>query len=411
MVENQWLIAAVWMGLAFLASIISIRLAISVALVEIIVGMLGGNFLHHYMLGPGQLPEWITFLAGFGSVLLTFLAGAEIEPDTMKRYWREALSIGFVGFLFPFLGAMAFAYYGAHWSPNASKIAGIAMSTTSVAVVYAVMVETGLNRAPIGKLILAACFVCDLGTVLALGVLFASYNIWMLLLLIVATGVLLATPRVARWVFGRFGNSVSEPDVKFLFLLLFFLGGLAAQANSEAVLTAYLLGLVVASVLAEHKETVRHMRSTVFTMLTPFYFLKAGMYVSLHALWLSLGVITLLFLVKMVTKIVGIYPLTYLFKIFDRRLANYTTAMMSTGLTFGTISALYGLNHHYIDQQQYTVLVTVVIGSAIIPTMIAQRFFKPDVNIPTEIDKLPTPLPGTNRGVTSIPASRPIESD
>jgi Kef-type K+ transport system membrane component KefB len=167
---NQWLIAAVWMGLALVAGVISIRLAISVALVEIVVGIIGGNFLHHYMV----VTDWINFLAGFGSVLLTFLAGAEIEPDTMKRYWKEALSIGFAGFLFPMVGAMAFAYYGAHWSLNAAKIAGIAMSTTSVAVVYAVMVETGLNKAPIGKLILAACFVCDLGTVLALGVLFAN---------------------------------------------------------------------------------------------------------------------------------------------------------------------------------------------------------------------------------------------
>lgn len=397
---NEWLIAAVWMGLALAASIISIRFAISVALVEIIVGIFGGNFLHPYMV----VTDWINFLAGFGSVLLTFLAGAEIEPDTIKRYWKEALSIGFVGFLVPLLGAMAFTYWGAHWNLNAAKIAGIAMSTTSVAVVYAVMVETGLNRVPVGKLILAACFVCDLGTVLALGVMFANYNVWLLLLIIVATGVLLATPRMTRWLFGRFGSSVSEPDVKFLYLLLFFLGGLAVRANSEAVLTAYLLGLVVASVLAEHKETVRHMRSTVFTMLTPFYFLKAGLYVSLRDVWLALGTIVILFLVKMITKVVGVYPLTYAFKIFDRRIANYTTAMMSTGLTFGTISALYGLNHHYINQTQYTVLVTVVIASAIIPTMIAQRFFRPDVEIPAEVE-VPELIaaPGVARGVTSVP--------
>ncbi len=51
--------------------------------------------------------------------------------------------------------------------------------------------------------------------------------------------------------------------------------------------------------------------------------------------------------------------------------------MMSTGLTFGTISSLYGLTNGIIDQEQYTILVTAVIGSAVIPTLIAQRWFQP----------------------------------
>jgi hypothetical protein len=50
---------------------------------------------------------------------------------------------------------------------------------------------------------------------------------------------------------------------------------------------------------------------------------------------------------------------------------------MSTGLTFGTISALFGLTNHIINQSQYTILVTAVIGSAVVPTLIAQRWFMP----------------------------------
>jgi Kef-type K+ transport system membrane component KefB len=373
---NQWLTAALWMGLALAASIVSIRLAISVALIEILFGVIGGNFL-----GLHTTP-WVDFLAGFGSVLLTFLAGAEIEPEGLRKHWRPVLTIGFISFLFPFLGAMAFAHYLLHWTANASKIAGIALSTTSVAVVYAVMVETGLNKQDIGRFILAACFVTDLGTVLALGVAFANYKAWLAIFAIVTTGVLVATPRFTRWFFTAFEGQVSEPSTKLIFLLLFFLGGLAAKANSEAVLTAYLLGLVVASVMGEHHDMVIHMRATVFTLLTPFYFLKAGSYVSLHALWLGLVLIALLFVAKVGSKIIGVYPLSRLFR-YEPRIAWYTTLMMSTGLTFGTISALFGLTHHYIDQTQYTVLVTVVILSAIIPTLIAQRYFSPHVEVVT----------------------------
>ncbi|MBI3949485.1 MAG: cation:proton antiporter [Acidobacteria bacterium] len=370
--ESIWLVAALWIGLALIASLISMRAAISVALVEIVMGVIGGKLLGMHSVA------WTDFLAGFGSILLTFMAGAEIEPGVLRKYLKESLSIGFISFLIPFLGAMAYAYYVAHWTRPAAQIAGIALSTTSVAVVYAVMVETGLNKTDLGKLILAACFVTDLGTVLALGVLFANYNIWLAIFAAVTTAVLIITPRFSRWFFQAFGGHVSEAEIKLMFFLLFGLGGLAAKANSEAVLPAYLLGLVVAALFAENKTMVRHLRTTVFAFLTPFYFLKAGMLVSLPAVWAGAALIVILLLVKMVTKFVGVWPLTRAFR-FTPRTSMYTTLLMSTGLTFGSISALFGYTRQILDRSQYTILVTVVIASAIVPTMIAQAFFRPKV--------------------------------
>ena len=197
--EQTWYVAMVWIGLALIASIISIRTAISVALVEIFVGVIGGNFL-----GLDPRVEWISFLAGFGAILLTFLAGAEIEPDILRKYAKESIAIGFFSFLLPFLGAMGYAYYVAGWTADASKICGLALSTTSVAVVYSVMVETGLNKTELGKIILAACFVTDLGTVLALGILFANYNVWLAVFAVITTVVLVFTPGFVRWFFGFF---------------------------------------------------------------------------------------------------------------------------------------------------------------------------------------------------------------
>lgn len=368
--DSIWFAAALWVGLALLASLISMRTAISVALVEILMGVIGGNFLGM------RSAAWSDFLAGFGSILLTFMAGAEIEPAVLRKYLKESLAIGFMAFLLPFLGVWAYAYYVAGWAMPAAQIAGIALSTTSVAVVYAVMVETGLNQAEIGKLLLAACFVNDLGTVLALGALFANYNLWLILFVAVLAVVLIATPRFARWFFDRFGGHVSEAEIKLMFFLLFGLGGLAARSNSEAVLPAYLLGLVVAKLFSENKDMVRHLRTTVFAFLTPFYFLKAGMLVSLGAVWAGIGLILILLLAKMATKFIGVWPLARAFN-FEPRLSMYTTLLMSTGLTFGSISALFGYTRHIIDRYQYTVLVTAVIASAMVPTMIAQAFFKP----------------------------------
>jgi Kef-type K+ transport system membrane component KefB len=370
-VDQTWYVAMVWIGLALAASVISIRTAISVALVEICVGVIGGNYL-----GLDPRTEWISFLAGFGAILLTFLAGAEIEPEVLRKYGKESVGIGIVSFFFPFLGAMAYAYYVAGWTSDAAKICGIALSTTSVAVVYAVMVETRLNKTDLGKIILAACFVTDLGTVVALGILFANYNLWLLGFAVITTVVLVITPKFLRWFFCTFKGHVSEPEIKLLFLLLFSLGWLAAHANSEAVLPAYLLGIVVAGLFQEHREMVRHLRTATFALLTPFYFLKAGTIVSIPAIVSGLGLILVLLFVKVGAKFVGVYPVTSALR-FSRRTSMYTTLLMSTGLTFGSISALFGYTRGFITQEQYTILVTVVIGSAVVPTLIAQWFYRP----------------------------------
>lgn len=368
---NIWLDAAFWVGLALVASMISVRLGISVAMVEIIVGVVAGNYLGL------QTTPWVDFLAGFGSILLTFLAGAEVDPAVLRSKFKESVSIGVVSFLLPFLACLAFAYYIAGWSLEASLIAGVALSTTSVAIVYAVMVESGLNKTELGKIILAACFITDLGTVLALGVLFAKFNSWLYIFLVATAAVIFIVSRIAGPLISTLGGRLSQVGVKLIFFVLFLLGGLALKANSEAVLPAYLLGLALATLLAMEKEMLYRMRSTAFAVLTPFFFLKAGMLISLKALWLGLGLILIFLSVKLLAKFVGVLPLTLFFK-FGERESKYTTLLMSTGLTFGSISAMFGLTHNIIDQSQYSVLVTAVVLSGIIPTLIAQWFFRPD---------------------------------
>jgi Kef-type K+ transport system membrane component KefB len=369
--REPYALAAAWMALAFISSLVSIRFGISVALVEMLVGAVAGNLFH-----LTASASWITFLAGLGSVLLTFLAGAEIDPASLRRQWRPALAIGAASFAAPMAAAFVVCRFLLHWPLAASEIGGVALSTTSVAVVYAVMVETGLNRTQLGKLILAACFVTDMGTVLALGALFANYS-WTLIIFIAATVAVGASlPLVARWFIARVGHSVSEPEIKLLFFLLLGLGALAQLARSEAVLPAYVLGLSAAVVFHRDRVLTDRMRSTAFVLLTPFFFLRAGSLVSFAAIIPSLGVIALLFGVKMVSKLMAVYPLGRAFHLRGRS-APYASLMMATGLTFGSISALFGLTHGYIDQAQYTGLLAAVLSSAVLPTLLAQAAFAP----------------------------------
>jgi Kef-type K+ transport system membrane component KefB len=377
--SNMWMVAAVWMLLAALGAFIAIRVKMPAALIEIVLGMLAGNLI------ALRTNAWIDFVAGFGSILLTFLAGAEIDPRVLRKQLVPATVLGAASFGAPFLAAMAFAWLFGHWTIDASKIAGIALSTTSVAVVYAVMVESGLASKEFGQLILAACFFTDLGTVVALGLLFANYNLWLAALVAAIVVAVVLVPKLLPKLIDGTHRYVSEPALRVLFGVIFLLAALATYAKSEGVLPAYFLGLASAGVMIGYPDVKRRLQTMTMTLLAPLYFLKAGTYIEFGAAVANGGLIAALFFVKVIAKVVGVFPLArYAFR-YPGSSANYLTLMMATGLTFGTISSLYGLTHHYIDQAQYTALVTVVILTAVVPTAIAQALFKP-VEEPEEME-------------------------
>jgi glutathione-regulated potassium-efflux system ancillary protein KefC len=381
-------LATLWLGLALVATLVSIWLRIATAMSEIIVGTVAqliiGALIGASALGTDQ--SWIKFLASTGAVILTFLAGAELDPQVMRREWKQATIVGLVAFAAPFLGCAAVARYVIGWSSDASWLAGIALSTTSVAVVYAVMLEFGFNRTDYGKVVLAACFINDLATVLTLGLKFSPFGLKTLIFAGGSTVAFFILPWLVPRFFARYGGRPSELEAKLLLLVMFGLGALALWAGSEPVLPAYMLGMILAGTVGKDHALVRRLRTLTFGLLTPFYFIRAGSFVSVSALGTGFGILCLLLGAKMVTKFVGVFPTTRAFKAPFKE-AMYTTLLMSTGLTFGSISALFGLAHGIVDQKQYSYLIAAVIGSAIVPTLIANVFFLPRHLLPERSDE------------------------
>jgi len=371
-------LAAVLAAVIVLASMISVEIGFSVALIELGLGVIVGNVFN---LDPNV--EWLSFLATFASILLTFLAGAEVDPDDFRERFGAAVTIGVVSFVGPFLVASLVAYGLLDWSVKASLIAGTALSTTSLAVIYAVLVEDGLNETRIGKLLMSATFITDLCTVLALSAIFIKPNAWYPLFLFVSVLLVLLLPRIAPWFFGRYGDRVIEPEIKLVFVALLALMVLADQAQGHAVLPAFVLGLVMARHYQQHRLEQSRLRVVAFAFLTPFFFIRGGLNVSLGALAGSLGVLAVLLAAKLVPKLGLVLPLA---RRHARPHAAFMTLLMSTGLTFGTISSLYGLQAGIIDQTQFSLLVTVVVLSAILPTAVAQRWFSPDPEVEREAD-------------------------
>jgi len=380
-----WTQAALVFALALLATAFSSRFRVSTALSEIIVGMLARMVLGATIGAEvfGVQEPWVKTLAGMGAISLTFLAGAELDPDVFRLKWREAAAVGVASFLLPAIGCWAAAHYLLAWETMPALLAGIALAATSVAVVYTVMMEYGFNRTDYGKTILAACFITDLGTVVTLGLVFAPFT-WKTALFVFALGAaFIGLPKLTPRAFALFGGKPSEFETKFLYFTLMALGALATWAESEAVLPAYLIGMALAGSVGRDHALIRRMRTITIGLLTPFYFIRAGYFVSLPSIVLApLGVLVLL-TVEISTKIVSVYPIARKFG-SPHRVAMYTTLLMASGLTFGTISALFGLSHKIIDENQYSTLVGAIIATAIIPTVIANSFYLPRHLLPPE---------------------------
>ena len=358
--------------LIFLSSLNSLWFGLSVAIIEITLGAIAGN------LGL-QAEEWMLYMATFGGILLTYLAGTEIDTQLMKEKFKESFLIGSFSFFLPFIGVFIFAYYLVGWDINAALIAGIALSTTSLAVVYAVLVETGLNRTELGKILMAATFITDMGTALALSIVFLKPTWYTGLFVGIAVLVIVVAVSFSHRVIEnpKLKNKVIEPEIKYIFLLLLIFIYFAKLGDGHAVLPAFLLGLLMSrhfSETSQTKELRNRLRTVAYAVITPLFFIVGGLNISISMIYSALGLFTVLFLLKMLTKFAGVY---FFAKRYLPKGEIYTTLLMSTGLTFGTISSVFGLNAGYIDQVQYSVLVGVVVASAVIPTFIAQKWFMP----------------------------------
>lgn len=345
---------------------------------EIIVGTIIGftayklNFTEDLKLNA----EWLKFCTGVGAILLTFLAGAELNPDDMKSKFKEVSVVGLIGFFAPFIGCTLISYYIIGWDIKASLLCGIALSTTSMAVVYSVMLEYGFNKTEYGKGILGACFINDLGTVIGLGLIFAPFTYKTLVLIASMLLLIFVLPIVTNFLIKHFANKTAAIRAKWIIFVLLSMAIIALWSGSEPVLPAYIIGMLLSRTMEKDGHFVRRLRTLTVGFLTPLYFLRAGALVSVGSIILAPVIFILLFFGKVLSKIFGLFPAISNFR-NNKNEKWYYTLLMSTGLTFGTISALFGLSHNIISQEQYSLIVGVVIASAVIPTIIANKFFIP----------------------------------
>jgi glutathione-regulated potassium-efflux system ancillary protein KefC len=374
-VAQIWLTASLWLALALAAAFMASLVRLPTAVCEIVVGALAPLALVP-LLGPRALEpsqSWIVFLAGAGSLLLTFLAGSELDADMLRATWREAVTIGVLAFALPCAGVAAATHYLLAWHGKAVWIAAVALATGSVSVVYTIMLDLGLNHTRLGRSLLAASYVDNLFAAVAMGVLLAPFTERTAIFIGLSAAVFVLSPIASARFFGTLRSRVSQPAIRYLLALLFGLGGLSVWAGGEAILPAYVMGMVLAGIVGRNAALIHNLRVIAFGILTPFYFLRAGAQVWIPALFAAPLALPVLLSMKVAMKFTGGMPLLAGFG-YTRRESTYYSLMLSTGLGLGSITASIGLARGIIDQTQYSLIVTAVIASAVVPTALAAYF-------------------------------------
>ncbi len=369
-----WLTAATWMGLALLASVLSVWTGISVALIEIFIGALAAN-----LVGLAD-PIWVDYLAGLGAIVLAFLAGAEIQWAAFRtRVWAN-LAIGTGAFLAPFLVVFLFTFRVAHWTAPQALLAATALSTTSVALVYTIVSEAGYSHTEVGQIVLAARFINDIATVVALAVVTANLDYRLPLFIGLVLVAAWVVPKISPWFIDQ-ARQGGELDIRFLAVVLLVLSGVGGVSGTEPVVPAYLIGLALTALLEKNSTVTTRLRAVAFAWFTPFYFLRAGSFLDFAQLPAIAATAGALFIIKIASKCAIIVPLGRSFGVAPRD--RWSIALlMSTGLTFGTVASYVGLMHGIIDREQYATLVAAVIASGTIPALIAQKLLRTAASAP-----------------------------
>ncbi|HJT47437.1 MAG TPA: cation:proton antiporter [Nitrososphaeraceae archaeon] len=350
-----------------ISAILSSRLRISSAIFEVVAGIILGNLL------GVKLESWLDFLGTYGGLVLTFLAGAEVEFHILRKKAKASLVIGSLAFIAPLIAEFLFLSIVTNWTLQAKISVGLALTTTSVAVVYAILTEYEIIKLPASRIIIAVTFVNDILTLIGINLISPSFDVYVIVTFFTLIGILIiAIPKLLGHIVERYGRRAVEMELRFILASMLGVAVLADVAKLHAVFGAFVLGLVFASTIQKYQDVLSKMRTVTFSLLSPAFFIRAGLLIGLPAVIQNIALIMGLLAVKLLSKFAGTYLLSK--KWIDESAGMFSALLFSTGLTVGSITATLARDLHFIDQTQFSVAIVTVILSAIVPTLLAKRF-------------------------------------
>ncbi|MCD6313172.1 MAG: cation:proton antiporter [Thaumarchaeota archaeon] len=353
-----------WMILLIVVfGVLSLEIGFSTAILEIVAGVIGGNLF-------GEIsPSWMSFIANYGLLGLMFLAGLEIDRNELRKHFRRSSVLALSAYLIPFVVIFAIAF-AITLNLGQSTLIAIALSTTSLALLYPLLRERGYLNLEIGHAILSAAMLVDIFSMISLSIAFSAITYLSLIFLIILILFMFHAPRVGRWLFARYSENLAEIELKFILLVLLALLFFAERVMiSEAVL-AFIMGFLFSEILEEHEILVEKLKGIIFAFFSPIFFFKAGSFLKFS----SMSLMSLLYIVILLPA--AFFSKYYASKLVFRRLfgagealSRFVGLSFNLRLTFGIVTALFGLELGLIPLEIYTAIITIIISSALISSI------------------------------------------
>ena len=346
--------------------IVCIEFSLPIALGEFLAGMIGSFFI-----SPADVP-WISFISDLGLLSIMFIAGFEVDAKILRLHLTRNCLVGATSFGVPF-ALLIITGLIAQFPLRETVIMTLALSTTSLAIVFTVIRETNLIASVEGQILLGAAMVVDLISMILLGIIFVEYSLTNLIAFIGLVAVILLAKKVLIPTFERYKGNRVEIELKIILLLLLSLGILAEQAGVHAALIAFLLGIMLSNIDPDHEEIITKLNTVVFSLLAPLFFFHAGLNIDFKELD-SFHVIVMLVVAVMAIggKYAGSYlGLYYLFQ-RNKRLSRFGGLLFNYRLSFGIVTAMYAFERGALSTGVYNIVLLVIAISSIF-TVIMQR--------------------------------------
>ncbi len=347
-----------------IAGVLSSRLSVSSSIVEVAIGVVLANVM------AVKIEQWVDLLATLGGLLLTFLAGVEVESRILKSRLKPSMVIGILIFVVPLIGILLSLTLLTDWSLSTKLAIGLALSDTSIAIVYTILSEYGMMRTELAKTIIAVTIVTNVLTIVGLSLIEPRFNEITIILFIALALIALFMRRYFGILASSYGNRVGEIELRFMLALLLLISFISDKAGMYSIFGAFALGLLSADILKRHESLLNKMRVIVFMLLAPIFFIRAGMLISINAVLSNITMILVLLTVKTLSK----SSCYILCRRWLSEGAAFSTLLLSTGLTVGMIVASTGRDIGLIDNEQFSVTIVSIILGAVIPLIIVRRY-------------------------------------
>jgi Kef-type K+ transport system membrane component KefB len=350
--------------LIVISGFICLEYSIPIAIGELIAGTIGG-----LILDPGEIP-WVAFLSQLGLISLMFLAGFEIDVRTLQRNGLKSIVVGVLSFFIPFFLVYLLCSLF-EMSSISSVLVGIGLSTTSLAIVFPILREKNFLEKESGQLLLASAMVVDIISMLMLSLVLYSFSIKSILLLAIMIAALFGIRKVVFPIFRRYKGNRAEFELKFLLLVILAFSVLAHEAGMHEAAISFVLGVIFSEIDPEHSDIMEKLSSVVFSLLAPIFFFHAGTMIKFSKINISmLGLFVLFLLCSMVGKFLGTYaPL----RLFAPEISQYGGILFNYRLSFGLVTAVYGLERNIFTHEIFNTLLLCVLFSSLVATYLEKK--------------------------------------